>query len=32
MEILEMQKKIDKIIFDFEVIAFESVPLKTRLY
>ena len=24
-----MQKKIDKIIFDFEVIAFESVPLKT---
>ena len=27
-----MQKKIEKIFFDFEVIAFELVPLDTRFY
>ena len=27
-----MQKKIQKIFFDFEIIAFELVPLDTRFY
>ena len=27
-----MQKKIEKIFFDFEVIAFELVPLEARFY
>ena len=27
-----MQTKIEKIFFDFEIIAFELVPLDTRLY
>ena len=30
MQISEMQKKIEKIFFDFEIIAFELVPLDTR--
>ena len=29
MKISEMQKKIEKIFFDFEIIAFELVPLDT---
>ena len=32
MNISEMQKKIQKIFFDFEIIAFELVPLDTRFY
>ena len=32
MEISEMQKKIEKIFFDFERIAFELVPLDARFY
>ena len=32
MYIQEMQKKIKKIFFDLEIIAFELVPLNTRFY
>ena len=32
MHISEMQKKIEKIFFDFEIIAFELVPLDTCFY
>ena len=32
MSILEMQKKVQKIFFDFEVIAFELVSLNCRFY
>ena len=32
MEILEMQEKIEKIFFDFYIIAFELVALNTRFY
>ena len=32
MAISEMQKKIEKIYFDFEMIAFELVALNTRFY
>ena len=32
MPILEMQRKIEQIIFDFEIIAFELVALDTRFY
>ena len=32
MSILEMQKKIQKIIFDFEIFAFELVALDTLFY
>ena len=27
-----MQEKIEKIFFDFEIIAFDFVPLDTRFY
>ena len=30
MQMLEMQQKVDKIFFDFEIIAFELVALDTR--
>ena len=32
MQISEMQKKIQQIFFDFEIIAFELVSLNTRFY
>ena len=32
MEIPQMQKKIEQILFDFEIIAFELVALNTRFY
>ena len=32
MHISKMQKKIEKIFFDFEIIAFELVALDTRYY
>ena len=32
MEIPETQKKFNKIFFDFEIIAYELVALKTRFY
>ena len=32
MYIPEIQKKIEKVFFDFEIIAFELVPLNTRIY
>ena len=32
MHILEMQQKVEKISFDFEIIAFELVALGTRFY
>ena len=32
MQISEMQKKIPKIFFDSEIIAFELIPLNTRFY
>ena len=32
MEILEMQEKLYKILFDFEIIAFELVALNLRFY
>ena len=32
MQISEMQKKIQKIFFDFEISAFELVALDTRFY
>ena len=32
MQIFEMQKKIEKIYFDFEIIPFELVGLNTRFY
>ena len=32
MEISQMQKKIKKISFDFEIIAFELVSLNTYFY
>ena len=32
IQISEMQKKIKKISFDFEIIAFELVALTTRFY
>ena len=31
-QISEMQEKIQKIFFDFEIIAFELVPLDARFY
>ena len=30
MQMLEMQQKVEKIFFDFEIIAFELVALGTR--
>ena len=30
MQMLEMQQKVEKIFFDFEIIAFELVALDTR--
>ena len=30
MEILEMKKKVQKLFFDFEIMAFELVVLKMR--
>ena len=32
MQILEMQQKIQKVFFHFEIIAFELVALNTRFY
>ena len=32
MQIPEMQKKIEKFVFGFEIIAVEFVALKTRFY
>ena len=32
MYISEMQKKIQKILFDFQIISFELVALDTRFY
>ena len=32
MQIAKMQQKIQKIFFDFEIIAFELVELDTRFY
>ena len=32
MQDLEMEKRIQEIFFDFEIIAFELVPLDTRFY
>ena len=32
MRISEMRKKIKQIFFDFEIIAFELVPLEPRFY
>ena len=32
MQISEMQKKNQKIFFDFEIIAFDLVPLDARFY
>ena len=32
MDILQIQKEIEKIFFDYEIIAFELVPSDTRFY
>ena len=32
MQIPEMKKQIEKMLFYFEIIAFELVPLDTRFY